>query len=33
MDCPENNKFRYACIIENDSDLTPPDDQLELMDT
>jgi hypothetical protein len=31
---PRNNKFRYAYIniADNDLDLTPPDDQLELMD-
>jgi hypothetical protein len=32
MEHPENNKFRYAYIIDDDSDLTPPDDQLESMD-
>jgi hypothetical protein len=32
MEHPENNKVGYAYIIDDDSDLTPPDDQLELMD-
>jgi hypothetical protein len=32
MEHLENNKFGYAYIIDNDSDLTPPDDQLESMD-
>ena len=32
MEHPENNKFGYAYIIDDDSDLTPPNDQLELMD-
>jgi hypothetical protein len=33
MECPENNKFRYTYIVDDDSDLTPPNDQLESMDT
>jgi len=32
MERPENNKFGYAYIVDDDSDLTPPDDQLESMD-
>jgi hypothetical protein len=32
MECLENNKFGYAYIIDDDSDLTPPNDQRELMD-
>jgi hypothetical protein len=32
MEHQENNKFGYAYIIDNDLDLTPPDDQLESMD-
>jgi hypothetical protein len=33
MECLENNKFGYTYIIDDDSDLTPPNDQLESMDT
>jgi hypothetical protein len=32
MEHLENNKFRYIYIIDDDLDLTPPNDQLELMD-
>jgi hypothetical protein len=32
MEHPENNKFGYAYVVDDDSDLTPPDDQLEPMD-
>jgi hypothetical protein len=32
MEHPENNKFGYTYIIDDDSDLIPPDDQLESMD-
>jgi hypothetical protein len=32
MECLENNKFGYTYITDDDSDLTPPDDQLESMD-
>jgi hypothetical protein len=31
MERPENNRFGYAYIIDDDSDLTPPNDQLESM--
>jgi hypothetical protein len=31
MERPENNRFGYAYIIDDDPDLTPPDDQLEAM--
>jgi hypothetical protein len=32
MERPESNKVGYAYIIDDDLDLTPPDDQLESMD-
>ena len=32
MERPENNRFGYERVVDDDSDLTPPDDQLESMD-
>jgi hypothetical protein len=29
---PENNRFGYIYTVNNDSEITPPSDQLELMD-
>lgn len=33
MEQPKNNKFGYTYIVNDDSDLSPADDQLESMDS
>jgi len=32
MEKPENNRYGYIYVVDEESDLTPPDDQLEPMD-